>query len=64
MQMEGGRVITFNATKNGRITKNLSLVWGGSEGFEHMRGRVSFFLWEIWRGKIKTSPVLVKKQRH
>ena len=29
----GGRVITFNATKNGRITKNLSLVWGGSEGF-------------------------------
>ena len=25
--------ITFNATKNGRITKNLSLVWGGSEGF-------------------------------
>ena len=33
VQMEGGRVITFNATKNGRITKNLSLVWGGSEGF-------------------------------
>ena len=32
VQMEGGRVITFNATKNGR-TKNLSLVWGGSEGF-------------------------------
>ena len=29
----GGRVITFNATENGRITKNLSLVWGGSEGF-------------------------------
>lgn len=26
-----------------------------------MRGRVSFFLREIWRGKIKTSPVLVKK---
>ena len=24
----GGRVITFNATKNGRVTKNLSLVWG------------------------------------
>ena len=33
VQMEEGRVITFNATKNGRITKNLSLVWGGSEGF-------------------------------
>ena len=33
VKMEGGRVITFNATKNGRITKNLSLVWGGSEGF-------------------------------
>ena len=33
VQMEGGRVITFNATKNGRITKSLSLVWGGSEGF-------------------------------
>ena len=33
VQMEGGRVITFNATKNGRITKNLSLVWGESEGF-------------------------------
>ena len=29
----GGWVITFNATKNGRITKNLSLVWGESEGF-------------------------------
>ena len=28
-----GGVITFNATKNGRITKSLSLVWGGSEGF-------------------------------
>ena len=33
VQMEGGGVITFNATKNGRITKSLSLVWGGSEGF-------------------------------
>ena len=43
----GGGVITFNATKNGKVTKNLSLVWGGSEGFEHMRGRVSFFLQEI-----------------
>lgn len=42
-----GGVITFNATKNGKVTKNLSLVWGGSEGFEHMRGRVSFFLQEI-----------------
>ena len=65
MQMEGGRVITFNATKNRRITKNLSLVWGGSEGFGTHEGYSKFFsAGNLERENKKTSPVLVKKQRH